>query len=504
MTQRPEIQSFGEMLRYFRGQTIEKGIGRPLSQERLAYHLSLKSGITITRNKENNWENGKTSPRPQLDRGLLTDMIAVLQKFRGIKTLDEANQLLEAGNYQPLTTEEVNQIHPEWNPSVIPQYVDGDTSAQMVPGIGSGAIDVRFVEPLKVHFQRVRSALGIVPPVPSLFIGRDDDLKRLKQNLGLTGKSGVSLQILTAIKGWPGVGKTTMASALAYDPDVEKSYPDGILWVSLGQKPNVLSEMAAWGRALGTNDLLRAKTVEESRIQLAALLHNRKMLLIIDDVWDYRDAVPFNVGGQNCATLITTRRDDVAIALAPSADNIYRLKVLSDEDALTLLKQLAPSVVEMHPNESIVLVKELEGLPLALQVAGRLLNAELNRGFGVIELIEDLRLGTRLLEAQPPADRLELANETTPTIASLLQKSLDLLDETTRGCYAYLGVFAPKPATFDVNAMKSVWQLDDPKPVIEILVDRGLLEFVPELGRYQMHALLVMLAKSLLTDDEGS
>jgi len=27
-----------------------------------------------------------------------------------------------------------------------------------------------------------------------------------------------------------------------------------------------------------------------------------------------------------------------------------------------------------------------------------------------------------------------------------------------------------------------------------------LLEFVPELGRYQMHALLVMLAKSLLTD----
>jgi hypothetical protein len=34
------------------------------------------------------------------------------------------------------------------------------------------------------------------------------------------------------------------------------------------------------------------------------------------------------------------------------------------------------------------------------------------------------------------------------------------------------------------------------------LVDRGLLEFVPEIERYQMHALLVMLAKSLLTDDE--
>jgi hypothetical protein len=50
--------------------------------------------------------------------------------------------------------------------------------------------------------------------------------------------------------------------------------------------------------------------------------------------------------------------------------------------------------------------------------------------------------------------------------------------------------------------MKFVWQMEDPKPIIQTLVDRGLLEFVPELSRYQMHALLVMLAKTLLTDEE--
>jgi hypothetical protein len=266
--------------------------------------------------------------------------------------------------------------------------------------------------------------------------------------------------------------------------------------------PNLLSEIAAWGRALGTDELLHAKTLEEARAQLAALLRNRRMLLIIDDVWITEHAAPFNVGGSNCATLITTRRDDVAVALAPTAGNIYRLKVLKDEDALTLLKQLAPTVVAIHPLESLVLVQELEGLPLALQVAGRLLNTEVNRGFGVIELIDELRQGAKLLEAQAPADRAELANETTPTIAALLQTSLDLLDDPTRDYYAYLGVFAPKPATFDMAAMKFVWQVEDPKPVITTLVDRGLLEFVPELDRYQMHAILVMLAKTLLTDDE--
>ena len=343
---------------------------------------------------------------------------------------------------------------------------------------------------------------GSAPPRPSMMIGRDDDVKALKARLSTTTDGKTSLHVLTAIKGWPGVGKTTIATALAYDPDIAKLFPDGILWTSLGQEPNILSEMATWGRALGTDEILKAKSVEEAQNLLAGLLRAKRMLLIIDDIWKTEDAFPFKVGGVGCATLITTRRDDIANALAPIADNIYRLKVLKDEDALDLLKQLAPFVVKQHPNECLVLVQELEGLPLALQVAGRLLNTEANYGFGVIELIEELRAGAKLLEAPAPADRIDLVTETTPTIAALLQKSLDRLDETAKECYAYLGVFAPKPATFDVDAMKFVWQQDDPKPIIKALVDRGLLEFVPELSRYQMHAVLVMLAKTLLTDDE--
>lgn len=341
---------------------------------------------------------------------------------------------------------------------------------------------------------------GSAPPRPSLMIGRDDDIKALKERLSMT-ESRFSFQVLTAIKGWPGVGKTTIASALAHDTEIASRFLDGVLWTSLGQEPNILSEMAAWGRALGTEEILKAKSVEEAQALMAGLLRDKHMLLIIDDVWKAEDAVPFKVGGSGCATLITTRLDGVASALAPVADNIYRLKVLKDEDALELLKQLAPSVVAEHPNECLVLVQELEGLPLALQVAGRLLNTEANYGFGVVELIGELRDGAKLLEAAAPADRADLVNETTPTIAALLQKSLDRLDEATRDCYGYLGVFAPKPATFDLEAMKFVWQVEDPKPTIKTLVDRGLLEFVPELSRYQMHALLVMLAKSLLTDE---
>ncbi len=340
---------------------------------------------------------------------------------------------------------------------------------------------------------------GSAPPLPSLVIGREDDLHNLKVRLGLTGET--SLQVLTAIRGWPGIGKTTIAAVLAHDSDIANAFPDGVLWTSLGPKPNLFSELAAWGRALGTDDLLRAKTLEEATAQLTAMLRNKRMLLIIDDVWESEHAVPFKVGGRGCATLITTRENKVAQALAPTANDIYRLPVLTDEKALELLQALAPSVVKDYPAESRDLVHELEGLPLALQVAGHMLNVEASYGFGVIDLIKELREGAAILEAKAPADRTDLANETTPTIAVLLQRSTDRLDDLTRDCYAYLGVFAPKPATFDLAAMKAVWQVEEPEPIVRTLVDRGLLEFVREMGRYQMHALLVAHAKSLLTDD---
>lgn len=384
-------------------------------------------------------------------------------------------------------------------------HIEGSSAGGDILASASGnvqKIETQINNPIININQSAFFRPGSAPPRPSLMIGRDDDVKALKERLSLTSDGKTSLQVLTAIKGWPGVGKTTIASALAYDPDIAKAFPDGVLWTSLGQEPNILSEMATWGRALGADEILKAKSVEEAQNLLAGLLRNKRMLLIIDDVWKAEDAFPFKVGGLGCATLVTTRLDGIANALSPVAANIYRLKVLKDEDALELLRQLAPNVVSQHSGECLVLVQELEGLPLALQVAGRLLNTEAGYGFSVMQLIDDLREGAKLLEATAPADRVDLVTETTPTIAALLQKSLDRLDNTTKDCYAYLGVFAPKPATFDIDAMKFVWQTEDPKPVIKTLVDRGLLEFVPEMGRYQMHALLVMLAKTLLTDEE--
>lgn len=336
------------------------------------------------------------------------------------------------------------------------------------------------------------------PPVPALFIGRDDDLKLIKERLVSPINGEYSLQVLTAIKGLPGVGKTTVAAAIAHNAEITTKFPDGVLWISLGQKPDIFSKLTIWGHALGDYDVSKLKSLEELHYYLQGILRKKQVLLVIDDVWDARDAVPFEIGGKNCATLITTRVESVANSLAPTERDIYKLKVLTDEFAIELLSKLAPNVFRNNPDECIDLVKKLEGLPLALQVAGRLLNAEEKNGFGVKDLIKELKNGVKLLQAKAPADMIDLLNETTPTITALLQKSLNCLDNRTKKRFAYLGVFAPKPATFDIEILKKIWNTSKPEHTIKILVDRGLIEYAQETGKYQIHFLLVTLAKSLL------
>ncbi len=343
---------------------------------------------------------------------------------------------------------------------------------------------------------------GALPLRPAMLLGREQSLEDLRSRLRsfLSPRAATSGQRLAAVRGWAGVGKTALVAALAYDAEVQGLFPDGVLWTSLGREPNVLSELTTWGRALGA-DLARARDEREASSRLAAMLRNKRMLLIVDDVWEAAHAEPFRVGGEGCALIITTRSDEIARRLVATPADVHRLDVLSLDDSYELLSRLAPEVVSKHPQECRDLTVEVGLLPLALQVAGRLLHAESHFGWGVIELLDKLRHGRALLEAQAPSDRADVVMGTTPTVAVLLEKSTERLPSEERDCFAFLGVFAPEPASFNLEALKAVWQIDDPRETVRTLVNRGLLEPAAIGGRYGMHALIATHARSLLTED---
>ena len=130
------------------------------------------------------------------------------------------------------------------------------------------------------------------------------------------------------------------------------------------------------GRSVGAVGLSDAEDVPEASGRLRAAMRDKRVLVLLDDVWEATHALPLAVGGPRCGTLITTRLDRVARELSPTSDGVYRLEVLSEGEALELLGQLAPGVVEDHPDAARELVRELDRLPLAVRIAGGLLAAE--------------------------------------------------------------------------------------------------------------------------------
>ena len=75
----------------------------------------------------------------------------------------------------------------------------------------------------------------MAPEPPADYVQRPHEFDALKQQL--LDSRGDAVAITAALKGAGGYGKTTLAKALAHDPDIQDAYFDGILWVELGEKP---------------------------------------------------------------------------------------------------------------------------------------------------------------------------------------------------------------------------------------------------------------------------
>lgn len=343
---------------------------------------------------------------------------------------------------------------------------------------------------------------GNPPAAPEFVIGRDHDLDRIKRLIGIANPASVhfSTQPLTVLWGWPGVGKTTLAAVLAHDQDIRVAFPDGVLWLSVGQNPNIFAKLSIWARPLGI-EATNAQTVDELKVLLRAKLRGKRMLLVIDDVWEARDVFNFRLGESQCAMLITTRVQEVVFHLEPPPHNarIYPLSVLDGEGGVEILSRLAPTVVSQYPDKSRELVGALEGLPLALRVAGLLLNAEAKIGLDMYGLLGELINGGKIINSPVPPELATLMEEVPSTVAALLQRSITYLPPRIQSCFARLGALAPQPATFAIDAMRDVWEIDDPIPMVRELIGRGLLEPVGE-QRFHMHAVLHKLANSLLRE----
>ena len=486
--------SFGELLRFYRRKTLDtdRFRGSYLSQERVAELISDAVGYEIHRNKVGKWEKEETTIHHLDERNILVVIIAIYFKYGGFSDLAEANQFLETGGYRTLDPQEIKTISARSGREIQPEDEITDTASEEVPRI-------QLPDPVSVltENQAAQSYTFLAPNLPLQGVfGREHDLKKIADLLLLNDPHAANVPPL-ALRGMGGIGKTTLAIALAHRPEVKRMFPDGVLWASLGPSPTIRLLQNSWGRALGI-DLLPERDEAACRDRLANVLRHRRFLLIVDDVWETIHGSYFQVAGPQCRLIFTTREVPVANDLV-TRERVMRVDVLQPSSALNLLRKLAKEAVSMDETNAMRLCERLEFLPLGLTLAGRFLANEVDVPSRMqrllSELIEhrDARLKLLLSEGRPGLD-----GEKPVSLQAILGMSVNRLDRVDQDRFAMLGVFGGDPLTWEINAAAHVWEcsIEQAEDTIARFIQRGLVERRGD--RYWMHALLADYAEEMM------
>lgn len=328
------------------------------------------------------------------------------------------------------------------------------------------------------------------PAMPSLpaevarLSGRDALLYQLKQRLASGGGSA-----LAALGGVPGVGKTALALSLAHDQDIRRYFRDGILWVGLGPRPQVLRHLKRWGSLLGiaSSEHPAWSNCAAWAEAIRATIGPRRMLLVIDDAWRCEEALAFKIGGANCGYIVTTRFPQIALHCA--AGSAVFVQELSEDDGIALLAQSVPEIVASEPRTAQALVRLVGGLPLALTLMGRYLRYHAHtqqprRVRAAIDRLLDTEVRLQLSEPQPLLGLHTSLPQGLPiSLQAVIGASEQYIDEQAQEALRALAVFPAKPSSFSEEAALAVCDL--PVETFDQLYDAGLLESRGA-GRYML------------------
>lgn len=189
----------------------------------------------------------------------------------------------------------------------------------------------KFVNDLNTRPERVRVPF-MVEDLRADFVPREREMDLLAGQL-LDRERGEPVAITAALRGAGGFGKTALARALCHEPAIQDAFDDGILWVTLGERPGDLTARVEDLIYMLSGHRPGFASIEAATAALAELLADRDLLIVIDDVWDAAHLRPFLQGGERCARIVTTRMADVLPADARRVD----VDAMAEAEAVAVL-----------------------------------------------------------------------------------------------------------------------------------------------------------------------
>jgi tetratricopeptide (TPR) repeat protein/transcriptional regulator with XRE-family HTH domain len=305
--------------------------------------------------------------------------------------------------------------------------------------------------------------------------------------------------------GLPGIGKSTLAHMVVTHPAFATHFPAGFLWIGLGPSPQVSSELIRLATLLDVPEHERSQ--EHSNAEWSRLIHQalekRRMLLVIDDVWNTDDVLPFLLGGPTIAHLVTTRMPHIAFAL-PSSHPLP-VPELSSAESLTLLTTLVPSLTTLPDSQLQEVLNTVGGLPLAITLLGRYLRTQSVGGQprrlqAALSLMTERTNRLQLAVSHPPAT-LSSAQQTQGTwsLAAIIRLSEEQLSTSARSAFHALAILPAKPSCFSELAALAVCAQGE--TILDTLLDTGLLEGVGP-SWYTLHQTIADYGRQALTSTQ--
>jgi len=306
--------------------------------------------------------------------------------------------------------------------------------------------------------QAIRNNL---PPVPEPgVVGREQELAEITKAL-----LDPDIPIVTLV-GLAGIGKTTLALAVAHHLREQDEFPGGIVWLNAS---TVQSLDEVWEKIREALDLPSPQAARRH-------LHEHPTLLILDgldeaaqdmEMLAFLDRLPRPI-----KALVTSRK---RVELR-GKERVFTIGALSEEDAVQLFMEIAlHHGIEVSAEDAVEICRMLDNIPLAI--------------LWVLSYYQHTRIPLEALKQRLAEGLVE------PSVETLLRASYERLSEDEKKLFRCLAVFAD-----DVNeaAIEHVCQVGIWKDALERLASSSLVDVQDD--RYRLHPLSRQFALARLEE----
>jgi len=346
--------------------------------------------------------------------------------------------------------------------------------------VNTGEKNTNFFGGVHHHYSSFRrSAEGISHNLPysgvTQFVGREDDLERLYQQLQPGNPVAIS-----AVSGMGGIGKTELALQYAKQHLDLQTYPGGICW--LRAREELGTQIVSFAQS--GLDLSPPEDLELVAKVAYCWRHWQEgaVLVVLDDVQDYQNIQPFLPPAEpRFRVLLTTR-----LTLRSPVRNV-EIKVLTETAVLELLRSLVKDGrIDQQINEAKQICEWLGYLPLGLELIGRYLARKPDTSVATLWQ----RLQNKRLDAKALKDR-ETGMTASLGVTAAFELSWEGLSEPAQQLTGLLSLFALAEIPWElVEPCLPDWDAEELEDLRdEKLVDWHLLQRTGE-GLYQLHQLL--------------